>query len=693
MPIKSAIIISICYRKGREIVKNLEILAPAGGMPQLVAAVRSGADAVYVGLKKFSARASAANFDAEELCEAVRYCHSYGVKLHVTLNTLIYESEYGELFDAISMICRAGVDAVIVQDLAVAKYIKEACPELALHASTQMAVHNAEGAREAFRLGFSRVVLARELSLDEIKRIRENTPKELELEAFIHGALCMSVSGRCELSAMLGGRSGNRGQCAQPCRLDFSCGKMKNCLSLKDMSHIMQIERLFEAGICSVKIEGRMKRPEYVAAAVNACVEAREGRAADLGLLRDIFSRSGFTDGYLTGARTRDMFGIRTKEDVEASRSALSRASELYRRERQRVPVSAELSIKKEQARLTLSDGESEVSVLCEDMGAFSSGGVGTDEDSARTFLSRLGGTPYILETVRVINPDGLSLRASAMNALRRDAAERLSELRAEGVKYRILPFEKAKYMPKTREKTDIYIRSDRFDKISSIACGAKRIILPIDEIISCGTFPCDMSRVVAELPSLVYDLSRLDEKLEIVRDIGVGTLMCDNIGTVAYARERGFDIIGGFGLNIVNSDALAAYSEMGVSETVLSPEMPLSAVSALSGDTRVGLFAYGYLPLMLLRSCPVRAAIGCEKCGGRGEITDRYGIKFKVTCRNRVYSELLNSVPHYVGDKRIPVDFALLSFTLESRQECERIFDTFVKGENIKKRTTGLYM
>ena len=209
-------------------MKELEILAPAGGMPQLIAAVRSGADAVYVGLKKFSARASAANFTPEELKEAVEYCHAYGVKLHVTLNTIIYESEYSELFDQIEAICASGADAVIVQDLAVMKYIKRACPDIELHASTQMAIHNAEGAREAYRLGFSRVVLARELSLEEIREIRKNTPPELELEAFIHGALCMSAAGWCELSAMLGGRSGNRGRCAQPCRLDFSCGRMKS---------------------------------------------------------------------------------------------------------------------------------------------------------------------------------------------------------------------------------------------------------------------------------------------------------------------------------------------------------------------------------------------------------------------------------------------------------------------------------
>ncbi len=676
-------------------MKDLEILAPAGGMPQLVAAVRSGADAVYVGLKKFSARASAVNFDREELKDAVKYCHTYGVKLHVTLNTLVYENEYSGLFDSLSQICEAGADAVIVQDLAVAKYIKKACPEIELHASTQMAIHNAEGAREAYRLGFSRVVLARELTTQEIRNIRKNTPKELELEAFIHGALCMSTSGRCELSAMLGGRSGNRGACAQPCRLDFSCGKMHSCLSLKDMSYISQIDKLYDAGVCSVKIEGRMKRPEYVAAAVNACVLARDGGAPDTELLKNIFSRSGFTDGYLTGKRTRDMFGIRTKEDVEASKTALSKTSELYRRERQRVPVDFELLVSENETKLTVSDKINTTFAIAE-------GGVANedlapaDEAFVSNFLSRLGGTPYLMEGVKVINPSGLSVRASVINALRREVAEKLSALRAESVKYTFSTPQIEKYPRKNITKTEIYVKSPTWEKISSFADKADKIVLPISEILSnkseirekLGGF----SKTVAEIPSLVYNFEALDEKIEEIGALGIKTLFCDNIGSVAYAREKNFEIIGGFGLNIVNSDALDKYREMGVGEATLSPEIPLSAVKELSGNTKTGLFAYGYLPLMLLRSCPVRAAIGCEKCGGKGEITDRLGIKFSVICHNRIYSELLNSVPHYIGDRKLPVDFALLAFTKESGEECEKIFKAFTRGEKIAKRTTGLY-
>jgi len=677
-------------------MKDLEILAPAGGMPQLVAAVRSGADAVYVGLKKFSARASAVNFDENELVEAVKYCHTYGVKLHVTLNTLVYENEYNELFDSVRQICETGADAVIVQDLAVAKYIRKACPDISLHASTQMAIHNAEGAREAYRLGFSRVVLARELSLEEIRNIRKNTPEELELEAFVHGALCMSVSGRCELSAMLGGRSGNRGACAQPCRLDFSCGKMHSCLSLKDMSYILQINELRDAGICSIKIEGRMKRPEYVAAAVNACVSARDGAAPDTELLKNIFSRSGFTDGYLTGKRTRDMFGIRTKEDVEASKASLSKTSELYRRERQRVPVDFELFVSEKEIKLSVSDKINSAFAISDVENTGADPTTAIDEAFASSFLSRLGGTPYILNSVKVTNPDALSVRASVINSLRRDVTEKLSALRAESVKYTFALPQIEKYPKKAVGKTEIYVKTPAWEKISSFADKADKIVLPIDEILSNKSEITqklgDLSKIAAEIPSLVYNFEALNEKINDIKALGIKTLFCDNIGSVTFARERNFEIIGGFGLNIVNSDALCQYAEMGVNEATLSPEIPLSAVKELTGNTKIGLFAYGYLPLMLLRSCPVRAAIGCEKCRGNGEITDRLGIKFKVVCHNKVYSELLNSVPHYIGDRKLPVDFALLSFTKESGEECKKIFKAFTHGEKISKRTTGLY-
>ena len=252
-------------------MNKLEILAPAGGFDSVIAAVRSGADAVYLGETVFSARASAHNFDEQALKEAVAYCHIHGVKVYVTLNTIVFDEEWEALRKAIIVAAEADADALIVQNLGVARLARQLAPDLALHASTQMSVHTAAGVRALYELGFKRVVLAREMSREEIC---EAAKVPVELEVFVHGALCMSVSGQCYFSAMLGSRSGNRGACAQTCRLPFYIRQKGGCaLSLKDNSLIPLLRDLQEIGVASAKIEGRMKRPEYVAAAVTACRE------------------------------------------------------------------------------------------------------------------------------------------------------------------------------------------------------------------------------------------------------------------------------------------------------------------------------------------------------------------------------------------------------------------------------------
>ena len=340
----------------------LEILAPAGGEEQLKAAVNAGADAVYLGFGAFNARRNAKNFDFEGLRNAVKYCHGRGVKVHAALNTLVLENELESALNDAKKAAEAGVDAVIVQDLGLAKMIHESIPALPMHASTQLTIHNKSGVLEAKRLGFSRVVLARELTLNEIKDIAQST--DIEIEVFIHGALCMCVSGGCYLSSVLGQRSGNRGLCAQPCRLDFNINNRDHALSLKDMCHIGKINELEQAGVTSVKIEGRMKRPEYVFEAVEACRIACSGGRPDMETLKKVFSRSGFTDGFLTGKRTLDMFGYRQKEDVIAAESVLRDIENKYKGEVGRVKISAEFTLKEnENACFTVSDGENRVEI------------------------------------------------------------------------------------------------------------------------------------------------------------------------------------------------------------------------------------------------------------------------------------------------------------------------------------------
>ena len=352
-------------------MSKIEILAPVGSEEMLRAAVFSGADAVYLGFSGFNARTSAGNFDADSLQEAVRFCHARGVAVHVALNTTVYGTELPALEQAIRAVAASGADAVICQDLAVATLIGKIAPQLPRHGSTQMSVHTLQGALELKELGFTRVVLARELSLPEVEHITKHCG--IETECFIHGALCMSVSGQCYMSAFLGGRSGNRGSCAGPCRLPFEANALPegkpgrlHHLSLKDNSAIDKLDKLQAIGVASAKIEGRLRTPEYVAAAVSACLAGREGRAYDRDLLKNAFSRSGFTSGYLDGKIDGTMFGVRSEADAELTKKTLPMLRELYRRERSRVPVQMKLEIEEGGEKLTVTDADGDTLTVTE---------------------------------------------------------------------------------------------------------------------------------------------------------------------------------------------------------------------------------------------------------------------------------------------------------------------------------------
>ena len=404
-----------------------EILAPVGGEQQLLAAVRCGTDAVYFGLQGFNARRNAENFGGEDLQERIDYCHERGVKVYITVNTLVFDRELEAVKETVDTAFTAGADALIVQDLAVAAYCREAWPQKRLFTSTQMAIHNTEGIRLMREFGFSRFVVARELSLSEMRRIYEETG--LELEVFVHGAHCMSVSGNCYLSAMIGGRSGNRGLCAQPCRLECSLNGREYALSLKDLSYVEHIPRLAAAGAKSLKIEGRMKRAEYVAAAVTACRAARDGRKPDMETLRAVFSRSGFTDGYLTGHRDLSMYGTRTKEDVTAAAGVLKSLARLYEKEPQTVPVDMTLFLQEgEPVHLTVSDGEhTAVAVGPKPQQALTQP---ITEAFAREAMAKTGGTPYYLNEFSLTAGEGLTLLRGQLNELRRAGLEALRQQR-----------------------------------------------------------------------------------------------------------------------------------------------------------------------------------------------------------------------------------------------------------------------
>ena len=657
----------------------MEILAPAGNEQSLIAAVRSGADAVYLGTGAFNARRNADNFRDDSLMAAVNYCHGRGVKVYVTLNTLIRDEELPAFLTAAREVAQAGPDGVIVQDLAVVQALKQICPDLPLVGSTQMSVHNAAGVKALEDMGFSRVVLARELTLEEIKAIRSETGAELE--TFVHGALCMSVSGMCYYSAMMGERSGNRGLCAQPCRLNSSCNGRPYALSLKDMSFIPHVRDLDAAGVCSVKIEGRMKRPEYVAAAVTAVRAALEGKAPDMATLQAVFSRSGFTDGYLTGKRNVRMFGVRTVEDAAASKTVFGRLAELYRREFPGVPVDLRLNATGDILSLQAEDEAGHTAVASapirrEDTAPLTA-------DIARRNLGKTGGTPFTVRSCQVELPDDLPVPGSVVNGLRREALDRLLALRSHGNGYALKPMDAPEIASHTPQKQGLRLRFERAEQVFS-ASGIETVALPFEEIERHAELLKETVPLWAELPQLVWPLEERTvlDRLIALKEKGLTDVVVGNVGELILVQRAGLTAHGGPTLNVTNTLSLEAYEAMGLADATLSFELPVRMGSKLGGSKPRGILAYGRLPLMQFRACPARGEKGCGSCGGRPELVDRKGVVFPMICHDRRYTTLLNSVPLYLGDKSLPpFDFLTLYFTTEDRETCRRVFDGFRKG------------
>ena len=675
-------------------MNNIEILAPVGGEEQLTAAVRSGADAVYFGASSFNARRNAVNFTDDDFIGAVRYCHERGVKAYITLNTLIKDSETEEFESTLRLIAKSGADAVIVQDMGVFSRVRECVPSIPVHASTQMAVHNVSGAKLLESLGFSRIVLARELSFREIKEITDAV--NIEIEVFVHGAHCMSASGMCYMSSFFGARSGNRGLCAQPCRLNFKSGAREYALSLKDMCLADETERLIETGVTSFKIEGRMKRPEYVAAAVTAYKNAVRGEKPDMSLLQSVFSRSGFTKGYFEGKRDLSMFGYRTKEDVlSASSGVLNSVSNTYRNENPLVEISMSFEVREnEPCRLTVTDGVNTVTLT----GAFPERAqkVPLNRESAEKSLGKLGSTFYYAGKIDCEIDDGLMLRASDINAVRRDACDALTEIRGRAREHAFIPHKKAFFTRETAGEPDLYISLRSLSQLPDNT-GARLIILPVKELIdNIGSLSDMTGRLCAKIPALVYPAreEKLLSDLRALAEKGIRYAYCDNIGAVDIAKKAGLAVIGGTLLNITNSVSADAYSALGAGFVTLSPELSGGAVRALKTRGRTGICIYGYMPLMHFRCCPLQGERGCGECKGRGEITDRMGEKFTVLGEDRQYSVLYNTVPLYLGDKPLPkTDFVLMNFTTESSFNVRKVIDSYKNKKALDgRKTAGLF-
>jgi putative protease len=669
-------------------MSKIEILAPVGNKEMLRAAVFSGADAVYLGFSGFNARTSADNFNADTLKDAVSFCHARGVAVHVALNTTVYGGELPALEQAIRAVAASGADAVICQDLAVATLIDKIAPQLPRHGSTQMSVHSLQGALELKELGFTRVVLARELSMPEVEHITKHCG--IETECFVHGALCMCVSGQCYMSAFLGGRSGNRGSCAGPCRLPFEANALPegkpgrlHHLSLKDNSVIDKLDKLQALGVASAKIEGRLRTPEYVAAAVSACLAGREGRAYDRDLLKNAFSRSGFTSGYLDGKIDGTMFGVRSEADAEQTKKTLPMLRELYRRERSRVPVKMKLEIEEGGEKLTVTDADGSKAFA---YGDAEPQPARTDPtESLHRSLAKTGGTPFAVEDQDItVEMDGGTwfIPGSAVNELRREALDALLKkrevLRPWPTTEEHVPALPLRTLPPHRT---LRARFESWEQVPERALdGIEYLILPIAQA---DRVPREWrAKTLLELPRVMF--GKLEEdtvrRIAATQDAGFAGYEVSNIAHLRLCR--GLPMSGSFGLNITNQLAAQFYADNGLGSMLILPEVKDSDISTIAPTHNgrpvpTGVLVYGHMPLMITRACPLQNIHDCAHCDKTGVLTDRKAKKFPVRCGLGVRT-IYNPVPIYMGDKpgALTVDYGVAYFTLESREEAAKILE-----------------
>ena len=688
----------------------IELLSPAGSPEGVIAAVQNGADAVYMGMGAFNARRGAKNFTDEEFVKAVRYCHVRGCKVYVTLNTLVNDREMRDAVAAAKLASDAGADALIVQDLGMSYAIRCALPDIPLHASTQMSLHNLAGVEAAAEMGITRAVLARELSFEQIRFITKNA--SIETEVFVHGALCFCHSGQCYMSALIGRRSGNRGLCAQPCRLQYSLGGRMDDhpLSLKDNCLVDQIRRLEEAGVASLKIEGRMKRPEYTGIVTGVYAKAiREQRNPDkeeMELLEKTFSRQGFTQGYFIGDKL-DMFGVRSEPDKDADKIFAAARKQYAEGEMRRVPVHFYTVLEK---------GEHIKAIAFDDDGhkAIATGPVperakrqGLTEQYLTEQMFKTGGTPYNCIENKAKAEPGLYLPASEINELRRKLIAQLSAEREKAPGRRTLRIpappvnvpaisDPARiYQVRTAEQLTPELAELKPDYIYFPAMELAENFDPLRPFIDNGARP------VAVMPRVITDDQSREvyAALEKLFDYGVNEALTGNLGHVFIARQAGMKVRGDFGLNAFNSYTLRVLQDAGFISATASFELRLAQTKAMAKPVDTELIIYGRLPLMVSDQCIIRQSAGRCNCQTPGQLSDRMGSVFPVVkefgCRNVIY----NAHKLYLADKRDDL-YALglwglrMLFTTESPRECVEVAKGYLGLTDYKPNvlTRGLY-
>ena len=689
----------------------LELLSPAGSVDALRAAVCNGADAVYLGAEAFNARQGAHNFTTAELPEAVRYCHARGVKVHLTLNTLVSDREMVQAAELIAAAARAGVDAFIIQDLGILDLCQQIAPGVALHASTQMSIHSLEGVKAAAELGLSRVVLARELSREEIAHICRNSP--VEIEVFVHGALCMSYSGQCYMSAVIGRRSGNRGQCAQPCRLPYGYDHFeeKYPLSLKDNCLAPYLRDLESLGVASVKIEGRMKRPEYVATVTgiyrNAIDEGRvSGNAMET--LRAVFSRQGFTRGYYERELGSDMFGTRTKESEHRKLMQAARAS--YENvEAQRIPVDFYAIISRGQpVQLAAQD---DLGNVCKTQAGVPEEAQHREltQDELTQRLMKTGGTPFACRNVRCVLDHGLSVSAAEINKLRREVLTQLLALRSRQEKREVGQYTEIKKFTGAKNPPKLTVSVLRTEQITRqmLAMKPEVLYVPLSEIAAKPEAYRSLSAsqcVAAVLPRVIREdeTNQILAQLRGLSTLGIKRVLVGNLGHILLAKSAGLEVSGDFGLNVYNSRTMAQQRKMGLLSATVSFEMTLPQLRDLSKPLPTEMLVYGRLPLMLTENCLMKNRTGICSCRTDSvRLIDRMGEEFRVvrdcgTCR----SVILNGKKLYLLDKKeelrqLGLWAVRLAFTTENPGEIDGVLAQWKENPFFEPGscTRGLYL
>ena len=674
----------------------MELLSPAGGLDSLIAAVQTGADAVYMGFGAFNARRSAKNFTDEEFASAVAYCHLRGVRVFLTLNTLLTDRELEQAAESLRKASDMGVDAILVQDWGLLTLAREIVPDVPLHASTQMSLFTLGGANEAAALGLERVVLARELARDEIREICAGCPAEIEV--FAHGALCMCYSGQCEMSAVVGERSGNRGACAQPCRLPYGVNgpcRGGHPLSLKDANLSAYLAEMEAMGVACLKLEGRMKRPEYVAVVTGIyrrlLDEKRQPTAEESRRLEQAFSRSGFTDGYWLGKKGPQMFGTRP-ENAPEPKELFANAREMYEngRENRKVPVNLRLTVRRgEPVRLG--------GACAVHGGAAFAMGTGAVPEEARNRavtaeelrqrLSKTGGTVFTADRVEIELDEGLTIPASAVNGLRRELLEELAKRRMDIPPRRKLPAPPLPDAPEGGQAMRFTCSVQKSEQVTAALLAEKpaAVYVPVEELERLDPeLDWGETELCAVLPRIFRTADETPLRQLLEQHPEASAVAIGNLGHLPIVRGLNRTLRGDFGLNIFNSRALLFWQGQGLASATVSFELRWQQVRDLRKYLPCEAIIYGRLPLMVTENCVTRCSVGCTH-GAGSVLTDRTGARFPVLCGYGCRCEIQNSKTLFLADKpemrRCGLTYGRLRFTTETPEQCVQVLQRYQNG------------